>query len=90
MRVSAFTLQEVPIVLCDFFFKMKPAPFITEHPEVSGSPCSYLKARLLSSDQHTACEQTLSIPACFPLGPTQTGTRQESHQVPGAENALLI
>lgn len=32
---------------------MQPAPFIIEHPEVSGSTCSYLKAELLSSDQHT-------------------------------------
>lgn len=37
----------------NFFFLMQPAPFIIEHPEVSGSTCSYLKAGLLSSHQHT-------------------------------------
>ena len=50
---SPLPFREVSIGLLFFPSLMQPAPFIREHPEVAGSTCSYLKAELLSSDQHT-------------------------------------
>lgn len=69
---------------CDFFFLslMQPAPYIIEHPEVSGSACSYLKAELLSSDQYTDENRPYPFLLDFPLDPAQPRACREER--PGA------